>query len=1127
LVTIASTSTIKLSAQVPFDNLVAYYPFNGNANDGSGNGYNGIVHGASLAPDRFGHENSAYSFDGVNSYIDLGDILDNVFCTDTAQFTISGWAMTRMYNPNEGNLIIGKTAGGSGPYQWSISHNDGMVFGGIFSDSTAQNYQQKYTLLGTNQWFHFVLIFDGKQPANNRIQIYVNDTLDMYDGSNAGTLGTSTENTSLHLYIGGQNYFSTLQSLYNGLVDDIRIYSRPLTQTEVNALYHEGGWGTNHSPVANAGVDQTIYTDSTSGISVKLDASRSSDIDGDMLTYTWKESDTFLAAGINPSVLLSFGIHNITLFVSDGRGGFDSDKVIVTINHSTNSLAAYYPFNGNANDASGNGHNAAFIYATPTFDRFGKDSSAYSFNGIDNYIDFGDILDDVFCKDTAQFSISGWAKTKIMGNVYGEGNLIIGKTAGGSGPYQWSISHNSGMLFGGIFSDSTVNNYQAKYISIGTNQWFHFVLIFDGKQSVDNRIRVFVNNISDMHYWSGSGTLGTTTRNTSLHLYVGGQNYYSQIPTQSLYNGDVDDIRIYSKVLTNEEISALYHEGGWDTTNHAPIANAGPDIILYADSLSSALVTLDGSASSDKDGDTLTYIWKQANTTLATGVRPIVRLPLGRHAVTLIVADGKGGIDTDQVVITIYNQLKVVFTLNVGGPIYAGISVIGDNAMYAIASGDAVYRMNTVGSVFYALQVAGDIRSSSSIAYDTTVYIASSDRNLYAFSRDGNSIWTLPTGGVLTATPVVDSIANRLYIGVSNHNFIAVNRLTGKVDWNYFADAQINNSAVVTGDRKLVFATQKGTLYGFDLKTLTLPVTPTWQIALPDTAPSSIALDNQGYIYVGTSSGNLLKISMLANQQPSVVWQVPLGQAIVGSPVIDAAGTLYVGSLNANLYAIDIRSGAVKWVFSTQGAIRSTPAISGAGNIYVANDSGEVISLDTSKNILWYYKTNSAIAAPLLYYKSTLYIGTLGNQVIALYDVADSSQATSPHKANASRQISGKPIWATYQGNNQRTGTFSSSGTTGIKNPSGRIPIAYTLMQNYPNPFNPSTTIQFALPKDGKVSIKIFNMLGQHIATLIDNFQSAGYHEVTFNIDSFSSGIYFYQMTAGSFVATKKMLLMK
>jgi len=472
-----------------------------------------------------------------------------------------------------------------------------------------------------------------------------------------------------------------------------------------------------------------------------------------------------------------------------------------------------------------------------------------------------------------------------------------------------------------------------------------------------------------------------------------------------------------------------------------------------------------------------------------------------------------------------YDQPKQVVVLaSLGGPIYAGLSMLSNNIIYAVASGDAIYRMNTSGTIAYTLQVGGDVRSSISIAYDTTIYIASSDRNIYAFSKDGNSVWSLPTGGALTATPVVDSIANRLYIGVSNHNFIAVNRSTGKVDWNYFADDQIRSSAVVTSDRRLVFATQKGTLYGFNLKNLTLPAAPTWQIALPDTAPSSIALDNLGYIYIGTSTGRLLKITMPTNQQPSIVWQVGLGQAIVGSPVIDAAGTLYAGSLDTKLYAVDIQSGVVKWALSTKGAIRSTPAISDAGNIYVANDSGEVISLDTSKNIRWYYKTSNSIAAPLLYYQSTLYAGTLGNQVLALSDAVDSSRTSSLYKSDASHK--GKPIWATFQGNNQRTGMFSST-VTGIKNSSSGLPNDYILMQNYPNPFNPSTTIQFALPKEGRVSIKIFNMLGKQIVTLMDGFQYAGYHEVTFSMDSFSSGIYFYQMQVENFLQTKKLLLLK
>jgi hypothetical protein len=239
---LATTST-NINVVLPTQGLVAYYPFNGNADDASGNGYHGTVHGASLATDRFGLGNSAYSFNGTNNYIDLGDILDNVFCADTAQFSVSGWTYIKSYNPNGGNIIIGKASGGPGPYQWLLSYNsDGTLTGGVFSDSTVNNYQVKYASVSTNQWIHFVLIFDGKQPVNGRIQIYVNNTLITQSYQGGGTLGTSTKNTSISLIIGGQNHYPSPQNLFDGFIDDIRIYNRPLTQAEIDILYHVGGW---------------------------------------------------------------------------------------------------------------------------------------------------------------------------------------------------------------------------------------------------------------------------------------------------------------------------------------------------------------------------------------------------------------------------------------------------------------------------------------------------------------------------------------------------------------------------------------------------------------------------------------------------------------------------------------------------------------------------------------------------------------------------------------------------------------------------------------------------------------------------------------------------------------------
>jgi len=87
----------------------------------------------------------------------------------------------------------------------------------------------------------------------------------------------------------------------------------------------------------------------------------------------------------------------------------------------------------------------------------------------------------------------------------------------------------------------------------------------------------------------------------------------------------------------------------------------------------------------------------------------------------------------------------------------------------------------------------------------------------------------------------------------------------------------------------------------------------------------------------------------------------------------------------------------------------------------------------------------------------------------------------------------------------------------------------FLLEQNYPNPFNPSTKIKFSVPNGivGDVSLKVFDILGNEVATLVDKAKSAGTYEVEFNNPQLSSGIYYYQLRSGSYVETKKMILMK
>ena len=107
-------------------------------------------------------------------------------------------------------------------------------------------------------------------------------------------------------------------------------------------------------------------------------------------------------------------------------------------------------------------------------------------------------------------------------------------------------------------------------------------------------------------------------------------------------------------------------------------------------------------------------------------------------------------------------------------------------------------------------------------------------------------------------------------------------------------------------------------------------------------------------------------------------------------------------------------------------------------------------------------------------------------------------------------------------------GTVVQFGTlTGVENSKNSIPTSFNLNQNYPNPFNPSTKITYSIPKSSYVSLKIYNVLGQEVAALVNQQQNAGSYAVNFDASSLSSGIYLYRIQAGSFVSTKKMTLLK
>jgi hypothetical protein len=98
---------------------------------------------------------------------------------------------------------------------------------------------------------------------------------------------------------------------------------------------------------------------------------------------------------------------------------------------------------------------------------------------------------------------------------------------------------------------------------------------------------------------------------------------------------------------------------------------------------------------------------------------------------------------------------------------------------------------------------------------------------------------------------------------------------------------------------------------------------------------------------------------------------------------------------------------------------------------------------------------------------------------------------------------------------------------TGVETASGSIPSTFSLLQNYPNPFNPTTNIEFRIANLELVTLKVFDLLGREISTLVNEVRPAGLYTVRWDASSLPSGVYFYRLQAREFVQTRKMVITK
>jgi len=524
--TISCNSNINLSIgglkqNIVNSGLVGYYPMNGNANNIVNSSFNGTVTNASLTTDRFGKNNSAYSFNGISSHISVV----SGFGIDTGSMTIMCWAkpdnssifdhcLISLYN----NQIY---------VDYNIRFlNDSMLNCIRNKPCIGDNFVGKATHI-KNQWNFIAATYN---TVTDTIKCYMNGK---FVGARlANGNGTACYATTSRLTIGADFSLGS-NTRYKGLIDDVMIYNRELNSNEINQNYGSEPnsilWSTSDTVVSiikNFNQSSTIWSKVTLGGTNHFDTIQVSvmpcisNLDLVQSPFKISPNDTTVHCQINLGLTI---------------GGLKKGIV-------GSGLVGNYPLNGNAINLVNSASNGIVSNATPTTDRFGNNNSAYSFNGTTSHIS----ALTSFGIDTGSMTIMCWAKPD---NASIFDNTLISI-------YNNQIYADYGLR---MLNDSIITGVRHKPCIIidrvgnskfVKNQWNFIAVTYN---SITDTIKFYMNGslIGKMLSF-GNGT-NCNTRTSRLTI---GADF--SLGSNTRYRGLIDDVMIYNRELNSNEINQNY-----------------------------------------------------------------------------------------------------------------------------------------------------------------------------------------------------------------------------------------------------------------------------------------------------------------------------------------------------------------------------------------------------------------------------------------------------------------------------------------------------------------------------------------------------------------------------------------
>jgi len=549
--------------------------------------YHGVIHGDSTTVT--GKYSQAMSFDGSGDYVEITQIYPRMVQSD---FSVSFWVKTSQTGSSTGNWSNGKGLVDAAVvydfFDWGT-----VLYGNKFAFGTYIHKAVSTTAINNNVWHHCV----ATRAADGTMKVYV-------DGgpAEATVAGNSTNmDYSPYIVIGCSN--DGRDNFFNGLIDDVEIWSRVLTQGEIDAIYTDGPGGvpTDDNPpefivdpfTASGAREGNQYSDFITG--------QASDPDpGDTITYSKFNGPTWLNVASDGTLSGKpadddTGLNEFIIRARDNHGAYDNAAMEITVDNTYSGqlgmpdfasfaqywfdmscaaespcdpadinadgkvdfddllmlginwlydpelgLIGHWTLDQTADDSSSNQRDGT-IYGTPTWEPSGKIGDAILLDGIDDYVQIAGYKG---VTGSASRTVTAWIKMDETG-----GGDIVGWGRSPEAGERWAFRADGN----GFISIAVNSGWIAGDTDLRDGNWHHVavVLVDDGSPSV-NEIKLYVDGIEESTTYGSTQAINTPA---DADVAIG-----AFLPSPDYFQGLVDDVRIYNRALQVSEIELLYSQ---------------------------------------------------------------------------------------------------------------------------------------------------------------------------------------------------------------------------------------------------------------------------------------------------------------------------------------------------------------------------------------------------------------------------------------------------------------------------------------------------------------------------------------------------------------------------------------